>query len=101
MPLNLPSEVNKSNSLKYKKGTKDLIVEALTDHHPLSLKELFEKIVRGNQLFITYPAVRKAAKELVANSILIQDGRKYELNKDWIVEMRTLIERMQANYLQT
>ena len=45
----------------YKKATKDLIVSILAREHPLTLKQMLQRIRKQYGVSVTYQAVRKSA----------------------------------------
>jgi len=84
---------------RYKKSTKDLAIGILAYEHPLSIQGLYERIRKEYGISVTYPAIRKGIKELAGEKIVLQDGRQYGLNPEWIVQMRSFVDGMQASYL--
>jgi len=67
-------------------STKSTIVQALTEK-PLSLKEIHNHIRGTSNKPITYQAVHKAVKEMLADEILEKAGKQIQINKEWVEKL--------------
>ncbi len=83
----------------YKKAVKDLLVSILAREHPLTLKQLLQRIRRQYGVSVTYQAVRKSAKALAEDKVLSAKGREYEISKEWISEAHAFIDELSKAYL--
>jgi hypothetical protein len=85
---------------RYKKSTKDLAIGILAYEHPLTIQGLYERIRKEYGVSVSYPAIRKGVKELAGEKIVLQSGRQYGLNPEWISRMQAFVNGMHASYLQ-
>ena len=83
---------------KVKKSTKDLVISTLIYEHPLNLAKLTNAIKRKFQASVTFQGVRKAVNQLAENGVVIKDGKVYDLSKDWILELREFVEKLQESH---
>ncbi|MBI2548973.1 hypothetical protein HYW21_06495 [Candidatus Woesearchaeota archaeon] len=67
--------------------SKSLIINALEEQWPMSLKQIHYWFLRKQHKTISRQAVFKALRELVAQGIVIKKGNNYELDKEWIQEI--------------
>jgi hypothetical protein len=65
--------------------TKELMVRLISEHQPVSARELFYKI--KTKKHITYQAIFKTIQELVEKGVLCKRDRYYELNKAWLTQV--------------
>jgi len=83
----------------YKKATKDLIVSILAREHPLTLKQILQRMRRQYGVSVSYQAVRKSARALADDKVLSAKGREYEISKGWISEAHAFIDELSKAYL--
>ena len=83
---------------KVKKTTKDLIISTLMYDHPLNIARLTNAIKNKFQASVTFQGVRKAVNQLAENGVLIKHGKEYDLNRDWILELRNFAEKLQESH---
>ncbi len=81
-----------------KKSTKDLIISTLMYDHPLNLTKLTNAIKKKFQASVTFQGVRKAVNQLVENGVIIKNAREYDLSRDWILELRNFVEKLQESH---
>jgi len=78
-----------------KKGTiEDLIFTILMHEFPLRLIDLMNFIRKRYGKQITFQAVRKSALQLLEKEILIEKEGKYQLNREWVLKSKTLIDNL-------
>ena len=83
---------------KGKKSNKDLVISVLRDNYPLTLAKLTQSIKKLYHADVTFQGIRKAVNDLVDKKIIIKSDREYQLNKEWILELRDFIETLQESY---
>lgn len=81
-----------------KKNSKDLVILALAKEHPLTIRQLHDrlKLDRPN---VSYHAVHKAAGQLLRQGVLRKERKNYMLSTDWIENISAAIQRIAANCL--
>lgn len=80
------------------RNVKDLVFTILTEEHPLSIIEITNKIQKIYNISTTYQAVRKAVDKLHEQKVLIKKEKKYELNKSWVLQLRSFFDKILTNY---
>jgi phosphoserine phosphatase len=70
----------------------------LSQEWPLSVRQLHSKIVQ-HRSGITYHAVHKAARQLLAQGVLRREKNGYMISIDWIENLAGIIEQIKGNYL--
>lgn len=80
------------------KGTiRNSIISVLSKDFPLTAKTLYYRIKKqGNN--VTYQAVHKSLKELIAEKVVKKESQKYSLNKEWISSVFTFMRRLKSRY---
>lgn len=81
-------------------STEDFIILALSQRFPLSAKEIYSTLRRGG-FEASYQAVHKKLKELEKDSIIVKDGRKYLINRNWILNAKSFLERMDRDLIRS
>ena len=76
------------------KTVKDHIVEIMIEGHPLTLRQIENSIKKRYGLSVTYQAIRKAAKLLLKQDVLVMHKKSYRLNKEWINLLLNFVERV-------
>ena len=79
------------------KNVKDAVIAVLTNEWPLSAKKIYNRI-RNMGLNVSYQAVHKALCELLQSQILVKMGGGYELNMEWLNEIKKFIEFAGTSY---
>ncbi|HLC33036.1 MAG TPA: hypothetical protein VJJ82_04370 [Candidatus Nanoarchaeia archaeon] len=82
-------------------NVKDAVLGVLSTTYPLSLKKLFTEVKKQYGLSVTYQGVRKAVNSLEDARVLIRNNLEYSLNKDWILNARTFVQRLHETYFET
>lgn len=80
------------------KSTKDLIISVLSKKWPLSAKEIYNILQREYGAEVTYQAVHKILNELQEEKILEKNGKSYQINKEWIGQVRKFGSELEDNY---
>jgi hypothetical protein len=83
---------------KIKKPVKDLIISTLMYDYPLTLIKLTNAIKKKFTVGVTFQGVRRAVNNLVEEKILLKKGKEYEINRDWILEMKEFIDKLHDSY---
>lgn len=87
-------------SLKYvlpfgeKDNVKNLIFTILTKEYPLKLIELTNYIKKRYGKSVTFQAVRKAAMQLVEESVLLKDDKEFSINTEWVKESKHTLDNL-------
>ena len=82
-------------------GVKELIIKILSSTWPISVKEISSILRKGYNVKVSYQAVHKAVNELLRKKILTKNSQKsYELNTDWIKEVKQFSLKLEQSYLQ-
>lgn len=77
-------------------STKSLIITALGDRFPLTLKQIHNEIKKNRK--ISYQAVHKVIKELIKEQIVEKIEKQYFLNKEWIKQQTKSFSKYHFNY---
>ncbi|MBW2968364.1 hypothetical protein KY362_07830 [Candidatus Woesearchaeota archaeon] len=77
---------------------KDLVFTILSHERPLSIIELSNKIKKGYNIGITYQAVRKAVDNLHKQDVLTKTGKKYSVNKAWVLRLKSFFDGLLTTY---
>lgn len=83
---------------KVRKSAKDLVISTLMYEHPLNLAKLTNAIKKKFQASVTFQGVRKAVNQLAENGVITKEGKEYDLSKDWILELRDFVEKLQESH---
>jgi hypothetical protein len=76
------------------KNAKDLVFSILKEKQPLSAIEIVKIIRKQHNIGLTYQAVKKAIGDLTHKKVLMKEGKKYSISKDWLVNLKTTIDRL-------
>ena len=77
---------------------KDMIFTILSAKYPLSLIELLNSIRKQYGVTTSFQSVHKAALQLVEAKVLVKDGKKFSINREWILEVIKFGNRLQKQY---
>jgi len=78
-----------------KKGSvEDLVFTILIKEYPLRIIDLMNFIRRRYGKQVTFQAVRKSALQLLEKEVLIEKEGKYQLNKEWVLKSKILIDNL-------
>lgn len=92
-------EISSSNLISKKpKTVRDEIVTILGNEFPLTAKEIFVRVQRQNTKGITYQAAHKALKEMLAEKMIIKTNSRYEMDKDWIGNLKNYATTLEQTY---
>ena len=80
------------------KNVKDLVFSILAAEYPLSIMELTNRIQRNYNVSVTYQAVRKAIEGLHKQGVLLKQGKRYSIDKDWIFRLRSFFDQLLTKY---
>jgi Fe2+ or Zn2+ uptake regulation protein len=81
-------------------STEDFIILALSRRSPLSAKELYLHIKRQG-FDVSYQAVHKKLRELVAEGVLIDRNKRYQINREWILNTKCFLESMDKELIKS
>lgn len=83
------------------KGTKDLIIEILTENWPLSAKEIANGVQKNYPGNITYQAIHKSLGELEGELVISKTDGKYNLNIEWVMDNKKKFEDIESQLTKT
>lgn len=79
-------------------SVKDMVFTVLTTEFPLSLIELLNIIKKRYHVSISFQAVRKAVLQLVEAKVLVKKGKKFSINREWILGLTKFGNILQKQY---
>jgi hypothetical protein len=79
-----------------RKSTRDLIISALGAEWPMSVRKIHKKVRMHTS--VSYHAIYKTVKQLVAEGILQKKDKEYLINKSWIEQMINFFEQLATIY---
>jgi hypothetical protein len=80
------------------KNTKNLAIFVLKEKHPLSVQEIYDNLRENFEPDITYQAARKSVLSLVEQGIVSGFEGKYELNREWISNLKEFSRGLEVDY---
>lgn len=81
-----------------KRSTKALIVSILCEEFPLSTTEIYSRVKTQGFRDLTYQAIYKVLKELMAKGLVEKNLNAYKLNALWIQALKANVEKLEGNY---
>jgi hypothetical protein len=78
----------------------DFIILSLSQRQPLSAKELFGEVKRHG-VDVSYQAVHKKLQELQKQRVLSSDGKRYSINRKWVLDAKVFLEKMDSELLKS
>lgn len=91
-------EITTPNIGKSKKSAKDLVISTLTFNYPLTLIKLTNTIKKNFGASVTFQGIRKAVNLLVEQGVVEKNNKEYQLNKDWIKDLRDFADELYDSY---
>ena len=82
------------------KGTKNQIIQILSNEYPLTAKKIYERLQKQYSSTISYQGVHKTIKELEKNSIIERKNNDYLLNVEWLHQSKNSLEKIEKKYLK-
>lgn len=79
------------------KGVRDIIVDVLSKEWPLTARKI-HNVVKSRGVDVTYQAVHKAIYKLLGDEILVKAPGGYQLNEEWIKDIREFCENLEKSY---
>lgn len=80
------------------KTVKEKIIVILSSDYPLSIKEIKSKISLSFSQVVSYQAVHKELNQLIKESIIISQDKKYLLDLTWVKEVSLFSDLILSNY---
>ncbi len=74
-------------------SVEDFVFLVLSRRPGLSAKSVFAELGRLG-VSVTYQAVHKKLKSLEKEHVLVFDGQKYAINRDWILNSKDFLENL-------
>ena len=84
--------------VKQPTSVKDMVFSILMTRHPLSLMELLNTVKKQFNVSVSFQAVRKAVLELQKANVIVREGKKFQISKEWILELIKFGNDLQKNY---
>ncbi len=79
-------------------NTKSRIIEILSKTWPLSTKQVFDSLKKQYGVSVTYQAIHLSIRELIEQSILLKDDKKYMLSPSWVERTAADFNRLVESY---
>lgn len=80
------------------KAIKDIVFTILTTKFPLSLIEILNIVKKQYGVSVSFQSVRKAVLQLVESNVLVKEGKKFSINRAWILEVIKFGNGLQKQY---
>jgi len=77
---------------------KNAIVLILCMEWPLSVAQIYKRVIRTYGIDCSYQAVFKQVKELESTNVLLKEGRLYKLNQNWLNSLNSFINCVILRY---
>ena len=78
----------------------DFVILSLSQRQPLSAKELFGEVKRHG-IDVSYQAVHKKLQDLQKQRVLLSDGKRYSINRQWVLDAKVFLEKMDSELLKS
>jgi len=75
---------------------RDRVVSLLSAHEDLSAKAIFLALRRESGVSVSYQAVHKLLRKLVADGVLVEGGKRYSLNSGWLSNLNSFVSQVEA-----
>lgn len=83
------------------RNMRNMIVLILAVEWPLTIAQIYKRLVRSYGISCSYQAVFRQVKEMLAEGLLTADNTGYRLNEDWLQSLNKfitdIIERYKTN----
>lgn len=79
-------------------SSSDAVISVLSEHWPLSTKELFAVLKKEYGFSATYQALHKTLGKLVEQGVLKKAGSAYQLDVSWVSKVKTFSEKALESY---
>lgn len=73
------------------KSLRSLIILILCTEWPLTVSQIYKRLLRSYGVHCTYQAVFKQVKELASEGLLITNGNGYCINERWLLTLNKFI----------
>ncbi len=73
------------------KSLRNIIILILCAEWPLTVSQIYKRLLRSYGVSCTYQAVFKQVKELVSEGLLIMDEKGYRINERWLLTLNKFI----------
>ncbi len=83
-----------------KDNVKDLVFTILSAEYPLRIIDLMSLIKKRYGKSVTFQAVRKAVLELKKENVLLQENKRFLINKDWVIESKKELDNLYLSLTQ-
>ncbi len=96
--MTLEHTLSTFSSSKSSKSTREGIITVLSSAWPLSLKQIHSTLKSQQAIDVSYQATHKTLVKLVDEGVLQCVDRKYQLNLDWIGQLKKSAESLYSSY---
>lgn len=83
-----------------KENVKDIVFTVLTKEYPLRIIDLMNLIRKRYGKSVTFQAVRKSVLSLKSEKVLIQEGNKFLINKEWVVQGKKVLDELHEELIK-
>ncbi len=80
------------------KSTKELIIEILAEHWPLTARAILFKVRKYSGKSLTYQAVHKTITKMMEEGIVVKDDKKYLLDSSWVMSSKQFFNFVEKSY---
>ncbi|MCX8190300.1 MAG: hypothetical protein N3F05_03690 [Candidatus Diapherotrites archaeon] len=87
-----------SSNSKNGLSLKNAIVLILCMEWPLSVAQIYKRIIRGYGIDCSYQAVFKQVRELESTNVLVKEGRAYRINEEWLKSVNSFVTLVISKY---
>ena len=81
-------------------SVQDQVVFILAEEYPLSIRELYRRILRDGTRKVTYQAVHKAVQRMLKSGILFADQHQFSLHVNWLNSLRKFADSVSGSVKQ-
>jgi phosphoserine phosphatase len=81
-----------------KNGVKDIVLLSLTKEWPLSVQQLYDRVLKERP-GISYHAAHKACQQLLKGGVLKKEKNNYSIATEWLEKVSTIIDGIKRSYL--
>lgn len=80
-------------------STKGAVISVLATDWPLSVKQIHHLIKKRYGAEVTYQAVHKTIKHLLAKKVIQEDKAKYKLSLRWLIDVQDFVGKIEELYM--
>lgn len=82
-------------------SSKSIILKALSRNSDLTVKEIYNWVSRFGNKSISFQAVFKVVKSLVADGVLVENNKKYSISISWLNSQKSFLSSVESFLLSS